>query len=133
MSHSLTPVTLAAPKWPHAQAKSWQCTPEMKLSKEVMVMRPEQCSLGSAGLYLRGVLHPNELLESKAPILRCGIDSILQSKERREPSRYSPLGVGWGRPGGESRPVVEARRLAFCGARPTTHFGEGFSRLIISP
>lgn len=106
----------------------------MKLSKEVMVMRPEQCSPGSAGLYLRGVLHPNELLESKAPILRCGIDSILQSKERREPSRYSLLLVwGWGQSGGESRPMVEARRLAFCGARPTTHFGEGFSRLIISP
>ena len=47
MSHSLTPVTLAAPKWPNAQAKSWQCTPEKKLSREVLVMSPGQCSLGS--------------------------------------------------------------------------------------
>lgn len=82
-------------------------------------MGPKECSLGSDGLCLReGGLHPNGILESKAPILRCGIGSILQSKKRQGTSRYSLLlGCGWGQFRGESR---------LMGAHLTSHFGKGF-------
>ena len=87
MSHSLMLVTQAATKWPHAQAKSWQCIPEMKLDREVMVMSPNECSSGSDGLHLRGFLLPNQGLESKAPSPKSGTDSILQSKEHSKETK----------------------------------------------
>lgn len=47
MSCSLTLVSFATAKWPHAQANSWHCILEMQLDREVMAVSPNECPSGS--------------------------------------------------------------------------------------